>query len=143
MSQKNHSNSWGFYNQWYSRGNNRIVKVQSFPGATVDDMYHHIIPIIRKKHSHLIIHIGTNDARNSNSRQILKKVLSLKSFILETLPDVKSYLSTLVLPTDDEKVILTNKQLREHILDSRTDIFGNKNIDNRGRSPWGLYFWYR
>ena len=98
-------------------------------------MYHHIIPIIRKKLNHLIIHIGTNDARNSNSRQILKKVLSLKSFILETLPDVKSYLSTLVLHTDDEKVILTNKQLREHILDSRTDIFGNKNIDNRGRIP--------
>ena len=109
--------------------------MQSFPGATVDDMYHHIIPIIRKKLNHLIIHIGTNDARNSNSRQILKKVLSLKSFILETLPDGKSYLSTLVLPTDDEKVILSNKQLREHILDLRTDIFGNKNIDNRGRSP--------
>ena len=43
-------------------GKGRNVKVRHFPGSTVDDMNHHIVPILRKKPSHLIIHVGTNDA---------------------------------------------------------------------------------
>ena len=43
-------------------GKGRNVKVRHFPGSTVDDMNHHIVPILRKKPSHLIIHVETNDA---------------------------------------------------------------------------------
>ena len=43
-------------------GKGRNVKVRHFPGSTVDDMNHHIVPVLRKKPSHLIIHVGTNDA---------------------------------------------------------------------------------
>ena len=43
-------------------GKGRSVKIRHFPGSTVDDMNHHIVPILRKKPNHLIIHVGTNDA---------------------------------------------------------------------------------
>ena len=47
----------------------RLVKVKRFPGSTVDDLIHHIIRIIRKKPTNMIIHTGINDAP-SPSRKI-------------------------------------------------------------------------
>ena len=41
----------------------RPVKVRNFPGATVPDMVHYLIPIIQKKPSNIILHVGTNDAK--------------------------------------------------------------------------------
>ena len=35
-------------------GKGRNVKVRHFPGSNVDDMNHHIVPILQKKPSHLI-----------------------------------------------------------------------------------------
>ena len=49
-------------------GQRRLVK--RFPGSAVDDLCHHIIPIIRKKPANMIIHTGTNDAPSSTSREI-------------------------------------------------------------------------
>ena len=39
-----------------------VVKVHNFRGATVDDMKHHVIPLLCKEPSFIIIHAGTNDA---------------------------------------------------------------------------------
>ena len=38
------------------------VKVHNFPGATVADMEHDLIPIIQKTPSNIILHVRTNDA---------------------------------------------------------------------------------
>ena len=59
-------------------GKGRNVKVRHFPGSPVDDMNHQIVPVLRKKPSHLIIHVGTNDASSSTWREILNKLLNLK-----------------------------------------------------------------
>ena len=40
----------------------RVVKMHNFRGVTVDDMKHHVIPLLRKEPSFFIIHAGTNDA---------------------------------------------------------------------------------
>ena len=45
------------------RRKNHVVKTRNFPGVNVEDMRHNLMPIIRKKSSHLIIHAGTNDAK--------------------------------------------------------------------------------
>ena len=39
----------------------RPVKVRNFPGATVADMEHYLIPIIQKKFSNIILHVATNN----------------------------------------------------------------------------------
>ena len=51
-------------------GQGCLVKVICFLGSTVDDLSHHIIPITRKKPTNMIIHVGTNDAPSSTSREI-------------------------------------------------------------------------
>ena len=51
------------------RRKSHMVKVQNFPGANEKDMRHNLIPLIRKKPSHLIIHAGTNDAKKKSLQE--------------------------------------------------------------------------
>ena len=43
-------------------GQVRVVKIKRFPSSTVDELSHHIIPIIQQKPTNMIIYIETNDA---------------------------------------------------------------------------------
>ena len=67
----------------------RAVKVQNFRGATVDDMKHHVIPLLREEPSFIIIRAGTNDALYLTSRKILENLLMLKSFTTNNFPNCK------------------------------------------------------
>ena len=73
---------------------------KAFPDSAVDDLSHHIIPIIRKQPTYMIIDIGTNDSPNSTSREIQDNLLNLKSLINAKLPQCKVCLSTTTLRTD-------------------------------------------
>ena len=74
-------------------GQGRLVKVKRFSGSTVDDSsHHHIIPIIRKKPTNMIIHIGTNDAPSSTSTEIQDNLLKLKALVNKKLPQCKNWL---------------------------------------------------
>ena len=59
----------------------RKVKVRCFLGAGVDDMFDHMKPLMRKCPRKIILHIGSNNSMNENSRTILHKILSLKRLI--------------------------------------------------------------
>ena len=69
----------------------RIIKVQSSPGATINDMYGYIKPLLKKAPDNVILHVGTTDAPNSTSRTILdysqkffwKNVTSVESMYIE------------------------------------------------------------
>ena len=42
----------------------RKVKVKIFPGATIDDMYDYIKPLLKKCPDDIILHAGTNNTVN-------------------------------------------------------------------------------
>ena len=44
--------------------NFKSVKVRCFSGATIDDMYFNLIPLLRKKPTALVFHVGTNNLSN-------------------------------------------------------------------------------
>ena len=90
------------------------VKVRHFPRSTLDDMNHHIVPILRKKPSQLIIHVGTNDTSLSTSKEILKKLLNLKSIAKDINPGSDVWLSTPTMQMDREKDALTVSHLTNH-----------------------------
>ena len=120
-------------------GQGRLIKVKRFPGSTVDDLSHHIIPIIRKKPTNMIIHTGTNDAPSSTSREIQDNLLKLKALVNEKLPQCKVWLSTPTLRTDNGKATLTVSQLVNHLLNLNIDVIDNRNIKNRHLSRKGLH----
>ena len=69
------------------------VKVRCFPGADIDDMFDFIIPLLKKTPSYIILHIGTNNAIDKSSTDILNGILRLKLFIENMLPSVEVYFS--------------------------------------------------
>ena len=53
---------------------------------------------MKKETDTIIIHVGTNDAKFKMSRQILKHLLRLKKFILNTIPTFKMIISKSTVP---------------------------------------------
>ena len=61
--------------------NNFNVKVRSFNGSTVEDMYFYLYPLLKKEPEYLILHVGTNDCVNNTSERVLNNIISLKQHI--------------------------------------------------------------
>ena len=59
----------------------------TFPvrGVTIDDLKHHLAPLLKKKPEHIILHIGTNDDFSKKSGQILDELLQMKQYITNIL----------------------------------------------------------
>ena len=117
----------------------RPVKVHNFRGATVDDMKYHVIPIIRKEPTFVILHIGTNDSPHSTSQEILDKTLELKSLINKELPNCKVVISTPTIRSDNRIAALTVSQLTNKLLELDVDTIDNRNINNRNLGNKGLH----
>ena len=117
----------------------RAAKVHNFRDATVDDMTHHVIPLLRKETSFFIIYVGTNDTPYPTSRKILDNLLSLKSFITNNLPKCNIVISTPTLRTNNGKAALAVNKLTNHLLQLDIDIIDNRNINARNLSKKGLH----
>ena len=114
------------------------VKMRKFSGATVDDLNYHVHPILHIKPKHIIIRIGTNDATRSTSREILDKLLKLKT-LKETLPETEVTFSTPTIRSDNGKAAPTVRNLCDHLLDLNMDILDNRNITSKHLSRKGLH----
>ena len=86
---------------------NLSVKVRSFPGSNIDDMYDYLKPLLKKKPSYIIIHVRSNDAPFKTSSQILDEMKNLIAHIESVLPSAIVYLSCPILRFDDAKAKLT------------------------------------
>ena len=117
----------------------RPVKVRNFPGAIVPDMEHYLIPIIQKKSSNIILHVGTNDAKNLPSRTVLDNLLKLKALVRGSLPTCRVFISSPTLRTDDGKAQITVRQLTKHLLQLKIDMINNNNINVRHLRGKGLH----
>ena len=105
----------------------------------MNDLNYHVDPILRKKPKHIIVHIGTNDATRSTSREILGKLLKLKTLIKETLPEIEVTFSTPTIRSDNGKAALTVRNLCGHLLDLNMDILDNRNITSKHLGRKGLH----
>ena len=107
------------------------VTVRNFPGATVADMEHYLIPIIQEKASSIILRVGTNDAKNLPSPTVLHNLLKLEALVKDSLSTCKVFISTPTLRTDDGKAQITVSQVTKHLLQLKIDTVNNNNINGR------------
>ena len=94
-------------NEKHISTNFKSIKVRCFSGATIDDMYFNLIPLLRKKPAALVLHVGTNNSSNETSFQICDKLLNLIHFIKENNPNCHVALSSPIDRLDDGKAALT------------------------------------
>ena len=105
----------------------RVVKVRSFSGATIEDMYDYLKPILKKCPDNIILHVGTNNAAREPAKTVSDKILSLKSFIEKTLRNCKISISNLIKRTDNEAAKTVDK-INELLFTLQLEIVDNNNI---------------
>ena len=95
------------------------VKVYSHSGATIEDVKHHLNAHLRKKPTHLILQVGTNDAQNKQvtSDHIYDGLVELKSFAESLVPGIHVTISCPLVRSDNkwanEKLIRVEERLME------------------------------
>ena len=121
-------------------GNNGVVKFRNFPGAPIEDTQHDLVPILQRNPCRLIFHVGTNNAESCSSREILEKLLKLRTFMIEVCTQCQTIFST--KRADKANVNLTVRQLTNHLSQLKIDVVGNRNITDRciGRKENHLNF---
>ena len=109
---------------------NKIVKVRSFPGATIEDTADYSRPLLRNNPSSLIIHVGTNNLKNDDVYTVRNKLLGLKDSIEEQYPNTEVILSTLTKRTDDPILEQKIDKVNSFLLGSGLNVVNNNNISH-------------
>ena len=115
------------------------VKVRSFPGAQINDMFDYLNPLLKKKPSNIILQIGSNDSQYKTINEITDELSALKSYITNTLPETKVFLSCPVIRTDNRNANNTLRQLDIYLKYNFSDIVVNDNVDASCLGKRGLY----
>ena len=116
-----------------------MVQVRDFRGATIDDLKHHLVPLLKKKAEHIILHIGTNDVVSKTSRQILDELLQLKQHIINTLPTCWVIVSRIMIETDNGKATLTLSNFNKTFAQLEVDFINHLNIKEVHLGRKGLH----
>ena len=82
---------------------NKNIKVNGFGGAKIKGMYGYLTPLLRKKPSVLILHVGTNDAVTKTSDEILNEILDLKKHVENAVPGIHVVISKMNIRSDNRK----------------------------------------
>ena len=60
--------------------------VKAFPGASVEDMFDYIKPKIKHHPEEIILHVGTNYLKDSDSRKVAERIVDLEISLKPNLP---------------------------------------------------------
>ena len=115
------------------------VKVFCYPGAKIKDIKYHAIPILNKKPSTIILHVGTNNAVQSTSREIINDLLNLKHHLSTQLKGCRIIISEPTYRSDNGKACLTIHKVIEHLSQLKIDTMCNKNINSDHIGRKGLH----
>ena len=76
-------------------------------------MYDNMKPLIGKLPCYIILHIGTNEALDNTSREMLDKIFKLKTYTQKELPKCKITISRPIKRHNHGKASLTTSHLSE------------------------------
>lgn len=83
--------------------------------ATIDDLKHHPIPIVKKERDSISLHVRTNDAASNIWRQILDGLLQLKNFILNIISSRKLIIFKPAMRLGNGNVAITIRTLNSYL----------------------------
>ena len=93
-------------------------------------MNDYIRPLLKKKPTTIILHVGTNNAQTDMSHQIVQGILDLKATVLKELPEAKVLISMPTFRIDHAKASLTTRKVYEKLVsEKKIDVVDNSNID--------------
>lgn len=89
---------------WKMSNKENRVSVRSFPGSTVEDMSDYIRPTIKSQPDNLILHVGTNNLKNSEPLEIAEAIVKICEKIEHSSPNTKIAVSELTIRKDSKEL---------------------------------------
>ena len=116
---------------WELSNAEQRVAVKSIAGSKIEDMEDYLKPLLRKTADEIILHVGTNNVKDSESSQkIAESISKLGGQIKENSPNTKVAISSIIIRKD--KACIRNKIKHINvILKNICDQNGWTFIDNR------------
>ena len=106
-------------------------------------MADYLKPILRKKPKFLIIHVGTNDIKNSSRAKIMEHFEEITELVSRNSPSTKLILSSVIMRNDDGKLndeIGHVNELLKNLCDSKGVFYtDNTNVDRNCLQKGGLH----
>ena len=102
-------------------------------------MYDYLKPLLAKKPSYVILHVGTNDATTKTCDEILKELRNFEEYIEMAVPKTRVFFSTPTLRTDNRKANAVLINITENLKKSCFNIVENGNIISAGLGKRGLH----
>ena len=65
-------------------------------------MFHCLVPLLEKMPDYVLLHVGTNDAMDYEASAIVKKILQIKEFIKQRVPNCKVIISRPIKRHDND-----------------------------------------
>ena len=115
------------------------AKVRVNPGSSVDDMYDYIAPLLKKKPTNIILHLGSNDSPHKSADDIYHEISNLKQYLEDALPGVNVIISCPSIRCDNINANHTLRKLEEKFKSSSFKIISNDNIDRTCLGRKGLH----
>ena len=109
------------------------IEVRPYPGALIDDMYDYLKPLLRRRPSHVILHVGYHDTTNTakTADVILHELINLKTFIETLVVGIRVSVSCPVVRVDDDVADAKTLQIRQELkVTYENDCISNENISH-------------
>ena len=113
--------------------------MRSFPGAKTDDMFYYLVPLLEKNPDYVILHVGTNDAVDHQSSDIISKIFKLKEFIQLKVPNCKVIISTPIKAHGNKKASSLVDDVIQQLQQLNTEATINANIEKNMLGKKGLH----
>ena len=112
---------------------NLKIQVSTFPGCSTLDMEDYLKPIIRKKPDKLVIHVGTNSLRETETpEKCADEIANLAKQVINACPQTTVALSSIVTRSDDKflaaKAIEVNLHLKQACHQNHWSFIDHSNI---------------
>ena len=95
----------------YKMSRRKMIKVRTFPGATISDMKLFAVPLLNKKPDEVIVHVGTNDDFHFTPDEMFKNMQELRLLIQKMTPSAKIIILSPVLRVEKQILTFTTKRL--------------------------------
>ncbi len=119
------------------------TQIKTFPGATVSDMEYYVKPILARTPDQLILHVGTNDVRQSTPQEITNAISMLGQQIKKELPTTNLAISEVITRNDDPslntKITELSTKLSQVCTNNKWNIITHRNISSEHLNPYGLH----
>ena len=119
------------------------VRTETYSGANIAAMKHHIKPCLESKPEKIILHVGTNDLCNKEATEIAEGIIEVGQLIKQKSRKTEIIISQIVNRTDKagmtKKITEVNELLEHYCKLNKWALIKHSNIESNHLNSYGLH----